>query len=631
MKRRRLLGLVPALFVAACSAGELVLPGPPEAASATALQGGARLTWSDVPGADRYVVFGVTSASSAGTTTVDGAVSPLELTDLAGGPWHFRIVAVKDRFRSPASAELSVTPLAVGTAGLVPLDAAASVLSHEDPAAHFGFPAVGAGDVDADGFDDLLVGAMFTSSGGTAHLYRGGPDGLDVAPAWMRASTQTNAHFSKGLASPGDVNGDGWLDLLVGAAEHDGAFSNEGRAWLYPGTGDASFFSGTDIWTDSAGQTSTFMARFVAPAGDVDGDGIDDFVVSLHAHNAPSVNEGRVSVWYGSTEPFPIAPDWMEELDQADAFFGYALSPVRGDADGDGYDDLLAGAWEWDTTADVDAGAVFLYRGGPTGLDADPSWNAVGEGPANRLGGAVSFVGDVNGDGFDDAIAGAHLFEADDRGRAYLFTGGPEGLSPAAAWTYDGVDGEQLGMGVGGAGDVNGDGFADVLVGANASDAGAVDAGRVLLFLGSPSGLAVTPSWEWVGTEADGFAGGAVASAGDVNGDGSDDFAVGVVSFENVDVVDGKVHVFLGPPREGPSVTVGGAGTAQSPFASFTPALPSICTWDWGDGSAPEIVDPCEPSDLVAPAHEFAEPGDHVVRLRVESPYGVTGEAFATY
>ena len=327
----------------------------------------------------------------------------------------------------------------------------------------------------------------------------------------------------------------------------------------------------------------------------------------------------------------------MDESDQADAFLGYALSPRPGDADGDGYDDLLAGAYQWDRGGTNDVGAAFLYRGGPAGLEAEPSWMQEGENPGNELGGSLSFAGDVNGDGYDDAIVGAYLFGFDDRGRAYLYLGGPDGLSATAVWTYDGTAQDQLGMGVGAAGDVNGDGYDDVLVGAYSADAGGDDAGRVLLFLGSPGGLAAAPSWEWIGDEVDGYAGGTVAAAGDVNGDGSGDFAVGVVSFESLVAPNGKVRVFHGPPREGPSVTLVpfeiAAGLSAAPLASFLdPASggAASCTWEWGDGTPAEVVDPCDPADASAPTHVFGTPGDFVVRLRVENDYGVSGDAFAT-
>lgn len=637
MLRRRVLRLLPAVFVAACSAGELVLPAAPEAASATALLGGVRLSWTPIRGADRYVVLAATSSSFAGATTLDDATSPVDVTGLTSGTWYFRIGVVKNGFVSPGSAVISATPLTVGTAGLVPLTAPAWVASNGDPVSHFGYPATGAGDVDGDGFDDLLVGAMLTTAGGTAYLYRGGPFGLDAQPAFERASTQTGSHFSKGLSSPGDVNGDGFLDLLVGAAEHDDGFSNEGRAWLYPGTGDETYFSSAEIWTADSSQTNTYMARFAVPAGDVNGDGFDDFAVCQHAYNAGSIDEGRVNVWHGTAGSIPIAPDWMDESDQADAFFGYALSPRPGDADGDGYDDLLAGAWKWDRGGTSDVGAAFLYRGGPAGLEAEASWMEEGENFGNSFGGSLSFAGDVNGDGYDDAIVGAYRLGMDDRGRAYLYTGGPAGLSASAVWTYDGTSQDRLGMGVGAAGDVNGDGYDDLLVGAYSANAGGDDAGRVLLFLGGPGGPALAPSWEWIGDEVDGYAGGTVASAGDVNGDGSGDFAVGVVSFESFIAPNGKVRVFHGPPREGPSVSLASfeiaAGLSAPPLASFVdPASggDASCTWDWGDGTAAEVVDPCDPADAGAPTHVFGSAGDYVMRLSVVNDYGASGRAFAT-
>jgi len=629
----RVLRLVPAAVVAvaaACSAGDLVLPPAPDGASATALQSAVRVSWTPVAGADRYLLLASTSASLARETAllaIEDAVSPFDMTGLAAAPWYFRIVAVKDGFFSPASDVISATPLAVGTAGLVPLDAAAWVVTSGDPAAHFGFPAVGAGDIDADGFDDLLIGEMRSTSGGTAYLYRGGPDGLLATPAWVTLSTQTSANLGKGLSSPGDLDGDGFRDVLVGTSDWDAPSSSEGRAQIFPGTGDATLVSDTPIWSAESDQAFAYMGRFAQPAGDVDGDGFVDFAVDQHGYNGPSADEGRVCVWYGGIGPPSVAADWMDDSDQVDAFLGYAISPQPGDADGDGYDDLLTGSWQWDPPGKSEAGAAFLYRGGPAGLEGEPSWTAEGEDPGNNFGGSTSFAGDVNGDGFDDVLVGAYLFGMDDRGRAYLYLGGSGGPSTTAVWAFDGTSQERLGMGVGAAGDVNADGFDDILLGAYAADAGANDGGHVLLFLGGAGGPAATPSWEWFGTDVDGFAGGTVADAGDVNGDGSGDFAVGVVSFEGVIADNGKVHVFHGPPSEGPSVTLEGlTGSFVDPASDGV----ATCTWEWGDGTAADVITPCAPASAGAPPHAFAGSGNYVVRLRVVNDYGLAGEAFST-
>lgn len=631
MRRRTLLRLLPAALVGACTAGEIALPAPPAGASATAIQGGVRLTWDPVEGASRYLVVASTSENltrANAQLVIEDAESPLSIGALSSTAWYFRIVAVRAGLRSAESPVISAAPVPVGTSGLVPLLLPMWTATNADPSAHFGYPAIGAGDVDRDGFDDILVGSMFTGSGGTAFLYRGGPDGPSLAPDWARASTMTGAHFGKGL-SAGDIDGDGWIDLVVGAAEHQEAFANEGRAWVYRGTGDASFFEANDLWSQPGGQVNAFTGRFTAIAGDVNGDGRDDFVVERHALDSPQVNEGYIGVWYGTTGPIPAAADWEDEGDQADAFFGYALSPSRGDANGDGYDDLLAGAFQWDT-ADNDAGAAFLYPGGRGGLEPAPSWSAFGEDPSSLFGSSLAFAGDVNGDGFDDIVVGAHDFGADDRGKAYLFLGGPGGPSVEPAWTYEGTAiNENVGMGVGAAGDVNADGWADVVVGAYNAAEGAPSAGRVDLFLGSATGLAAQPQWSWVNTRASEAAGGIAGSAGDVNGDGSDDLLVGVVSFEGFPVDNGHARLWLGPPASGPAFSLvpslaGRTVTLTLGSASNPGASAMSCTLDWGDGE--QDVSDCTGAPW---SHEYAAGDTYEIRLRAGNAWGLFGETYA--
>jgi hypothetical protein len=165
-------------------------------------------------------------------------------------------------------------------------------------------------------------------------------------------------------------------------------------------------------------------------------------------------------------DPLMTSPVWTAEGDQAGAQFGIAVA-TAGDVDGDGYSDVLVGAPEFDG-GEVGEGRAFVYRGSASGLAAAPAWTAESNQASSRLGAAVSAAGDVNGDGYTDALVGAPAFGNGEtgEGRAYVCHGSAAGLAVAPAWTSEGdMVGAAFGVSVSTAGDVNGDGFADVIVG----------------------------------------------------------------------------------------------------------------------------------------------------------------------
>jgi hypothetical protein len=166
----------------------------------------------------------------------------------------------------------------------------------------------------------------------------------------------------------------------------------------------------------------------------------------------------------------------------------FARVATAGDVNGDGYSDVVVGAQNYDLVP-VDTGRALVYHGSAGGLARWPAW-AGGLFQAGALfGSCVASAGDVNGDGFSDVIVGAPLFEQQptyDEGWAFLYLGSPAGLRMSHAWyTPGGQVGAQFGVAVAGAGDVNGDGFSDVIVGAPLYDNGETDEGRVFLYFGN--------------------------------------------------------------------------------------------------------------------------------------------------
>src|SRR5262245_10237003 len=156
---------------------------------------------------------------------------------------------------------------------------------------------------------------------------------------------------------------------------------------------------------------------------------------------------------------------------------------------------------------------------------------------------SVATAGDVNGDGYADVIVGASAYQNGQtgEGRAFVYQGSAAGLATEPAWTAEGEQqGANFGISVGTAGDVNGDGYDDVIVGANFYDNGQTDEGRAYVYLGSASGLAATPSWIAESDQADASFGTSAHTAGDVNGDGYDDVIVGAAAYDNGQLDEGR-------------------------------------------------------------------------------------------
>jgi hypothetical protein len=152
----------------------------------------------------------------------------------------------------------------------------------------------------------------------------------------------------------------------------------------------------------------------------------------------------------------------------------------------------------------------------------------------------------VNADGYDDVVVGAFLYDNDlvDEGRAYLYLGSSAGLEAAAAWTGESdQEGASFGVSVASAGDVNADGYADLIVGAFYYDNGSPDEGKAFAYVGSAAGLETTAAWTAESDETSSVFGWSVSSAGDVNGDGFADVVVGAPEYEGT---DGRAYVYLG-------------------------------------------------------------------------------------
>ena len=410
--------------------------------------------------------------------------------------------------------------------------------------AWFGFSVGTAGDVNGDGLGDIIVGAPLYENGqseeGRALVYLGTWDGIGNTDYWKVEGNGAYAHYGSSVFTAGDVNGDGYSDVIVGApGRHDHA--DVGFADVFHGSPDT--LEETATWTKASNQEGALFGFSVSSAGDVNGDGYGDVIVGSPYWDGGQAFEGQAWVYLGWYNGLQTSPDWYEQLDAENIQFGFSVSGA-GDVNGDGYDDVIVGAPFYDSPQ-VEEGAAFVYLGSDIGLSNTSDWSKASDNTGAQFGYSVSSAGDVNGDGYADIIVGAPFL--DDEGSAWVYLGSPNGTISKPHWygKNDQADSE-YGTSVGTAGDVNRDGYSDVIVGAPRWDNGQVNEGGVYVYLGSPGGLSTKYTWRQDSDTALALYGYSVDTAGDVNGDGFSDFIVGAPYYENGSEGEGKAYVYLG-------------------------------------------------------------------------------------
>jgi len=144
----------------------------------------------------------------------------------------------------------------------------------------------------------------------------------------------TNNYFGISASTAGDVNGDGYSDVIVGATGFDNVQTDEGRAYVYHGS--ATGLSATANWTGESNQANALFGNSVSTAGDVNGDGYSDVIVGALSYENGQANEGRAYVYHGSAAGLSATANWTAESDQEEAYFGWSVS-TAGDVNGDGY------------------------------------------------------------------------------------------------------------------------------------------------------------------------------------------------------------------------------------------------------------------------------------------------------
>lgn len=370
------------------------------------------------------------------------------------------------------------------------------------------------------------------------------------------------------ISIAGDVNNDGFDDILIGSPFFDSDTNKIDNGAVYLVFGKAGGWNNTinlqNADASFVGEESNNQASHdVFGVKDVNGDGIDDFAIGVKFINQAGLRAGKTYIFFGKTNGWQMGTP-IENADATILGEGETSEAAHvngvGNMNGDEYDDIIIGAGFNDQVGE-NAGKIYIFFGKPTAawpaVDSVANCDAsfIGEMTGDWAGHRVAGVGDVNADGLDDFIIGANRRDHEDtrdRGICYLVLGKTNGwakdvvLTNADASFYGpNLRNAELGWNVAGAGDVNGDHIDDFLLGAAGKS-------KVYLILGKEAGWNTGVNVEDVadaimsGEHNQDFAGGDLRTLGDVNMDGYDDFIIGAFGNDQNGSNAGKAYLMLG-------------------------------------------------------------------------------------
>lgn len=623
------------MLFASCEACTEVRVDPyremPARMTAFSIPGGGFVEWEAVSGATGYVVVWASDPAIAPDTFADIAGAQTQET-LGLGMTLSPLSTSQDTFVTVAplfGAKTGRALPAIAVRGLVvPTFTTAGWIGEGANSADWRGDALVSGDLDGDRRGDLVAGSpMAESYDGELKLYFGAPTG----PVELTPSLATGPGYEHGAALvTGDFDGDGVEDLVTSAP---GAAAGVGLIRFQTGGGGFPFVG------DELGGTGTFRFGCGLAAGDLDGDGDLDLAVGEQDSGSGGklhllLNEGQGTFDANSflTGPILSAPDGFGS--EFGCFAAFA------DVDGDGFDDLLAGEPQSNAaTGDNDEGRVVIWFGSAVGIDGPPDVSGISHGNAgDRTGQFVASAGDLDGDGYGDFAVG---LGSESSPLLQVYLGAPRaqlGDSPVPVLEIDGDARPgifDVPMIAAPAGDLDGDGFDDLLIGDPLSDAGGNDAGWLQLWFGTASGEGLRNPVDIASGASAGDECGSRAVVSDLDGDGWSEIVVGERGYDGLGGSEsGRIRSFRGQPSRGVVVDPGPAlaarpiGYIEAALATFDDPdpRPHVCEFEL-DGVV-RIVDPCfSEQPGVDVTFQVTDTGIRDLRFRVTSADGRFGEA----
>ncbi|MFT5583896.1 MAG: hypothetical protein ACI9VR_001480 [Cognaticolwellia sp.] len=388
---------------------------------------------------------------------------------------------------------------------------------------------ISCGDVDGDGYGDLLVAGRTSEQ---IYIYSGSVSGIDSSTETI--FTGTTATYGSQVRSGGDLNGDGYDDVVLGDPVTDAT----GSVYVHYGSATGVVSSTVQTISASDGSVGDYFGAYASLTGDLNGDGYDDLAVGANLADPTGTDSGAVYIYYGSSTGLDSSTE--EKIVPSDSAAGQHFGrdvTLLPDIDGDGFGEVAMGAPRDNTYT----GAVYIYKGVTSGVDSTSELKLTPS-AISKFGHTLDYGHDIDGDGFGDLLVGAPWTasgtSSSGTGMLYVYYGTSSGIGSTHDTLSDVSHASDYASAVAGLGDIDGDGYADVMV----QSLSRYSAGNSTVYYGSSTGLDESTEFD---LNHSGLRGGTETCAGDWDNDGISDFA----SSDSTEGEWGKTFYYSGRVR----------------------------------------------------------------------------------